>query len=163
MAERSDSMKIKSLSSPLDVQQLTDPLELLEHYVVLVQKDLADGKIEQVVQHLRTICVIGAHLELRLRTGAVDGLAKAAKPSNLEGPTQVLGRRPSKESVELTNGILEELRRAGRPVQVQELMTRLEKAGARLPGRGTSANLIAHLRRMPNVRRVARGLYTFAE
>jgi hypothetical protein len=156
-------MTAKPLSAPLDIHQLANPLELLEHYVALVQKDLEEGKVENVVQHLRTICVIGAHLELQLRTGAMDGLPKPLKSVASDEPVQVLGRRPSKKSIELTNGILDELRRAGRPLQVQELMTRIEKNGSDLPGKGTSANLIAHLRRMPNVRRVARGLYTLAE
>jgi hypothetical protein len=150
--------------APLDVHQLANPLELLEHYVAEVQRDLAVGKVESVVQHLRTICVIGAHLELQLRTGALGGLSTPVHHDGDEEPVQqVLGRRPSKKSIELTNGIVEELRKAGRPLQVQELMTRIEKTGSDLPGKGTSANLIAHLRRMPNVHRVARGLYTLVE
>lgn len=156
-------MTAKPLMAPSDIHQLANPLELLEHYVVLVQQDLAVGKVESVVQHLRTICVIGAHLELQLRTGAMGGVPRPVNVRTTEERVQVLGRRPSKKSIELTNGIVEELRKAGRPLQVRELMTRIEKTGADLPGKGTSANLIAHLRRMPNVRRVARGLYTLAE
>lgn len=153
----------KPLRAPSDIHQLANPLELLEHYVAEVQRDLAVGKVENVVQHLRTICVIGAHLELQLRTGAMGGVLKPGTIHPDEEPTQVLGRRPSKQSIELTNGVVDELRKAGRPLQVQDLMARIEKNGAALPGKGTSANLIAHLRRMPNVRRVARGLYTLAE
>lgn len=145
------------------IVQLANPLELLEHYVDLVQKDLAAGKVESVVQHLRTICVIGAHLELQLRQETMDVDPAAAESQDVLPSSLQVGRPPSDRSLKLTNSVVQELRRAGRPVQVQELMARIKRRGVDVPGKGTSANLIAHLRRMPNVRRVARGLYTLVE
>jgi hypothetical protein len=52
-----------------------------------------------------------------------------------------------------------QLERAAKPLHISELMRLLEEAGVEVPGAGTQANLIAHLRRHPQVVRPSRGMY----
>jgi hypothetical protein len=63
------------------------------------------------------------------------------------------GKHPAAEEVV---AILE---KEGRPVHISELMRRLRERGVPLPGAGTQANVISHLRRDERVVRPARGMY----
>lgn len=51
------------------------------------------------------------------------------------------------------------LERAARPMHIGELMSALVKDGVEIPGAGSQANLIAHLRRDQRIARPSRGMY----
>ncbi len=59
--------------------------------------------------------------------------------------------------------VVEELKEAGRPLHISELMDRLHGRGVRIPGQGKPANVIAHLSRDPLIVRSSRGIYGLAE
>ena len=58
--------------------------------------------------------------------------------------------------------VLAELSAAGRPLHVSELMRLLSEKNVTIPGAGTQANLIAHMRRTPQIVRPSRGMYALA-
>jgi hypothetical protein len=55
--------------------------------------------------------------------------------------------------------VVRELAVAGRPLHISDLMRRLREAGIQIPGAGTQANLITHLRRDTRIVRPSRGMY----
>ena len=59
--------------------------------------------------------------------------------------------------------VLEEITTAGRPVHISELMRLLGERKVSIPGAGTQANLITHLRRDRRLVRPSRGMYGLAE
>lgn len=58
--------------------------------------------------------------------------------------------------------VIEELTAAGRPVHISELMRLLHDRKVPIPGAGTQANLITHLRRDERLIRPSRGMYGLA-
>ena len=72
-------------------------------------------------------------------------------------PRRVGSRNPTVDVV------VYELTSAARPLHVSELMRLLHKQGVPIPGAGTQANLIAHLRRDDRIVRPSRGMYALAE
>jgi hypothetical protein len=58
--------------------------------------------------------------------------------------------------------VIEELTAAGRPVHISELMRLLRARQVPIPGSGTQANLITHLRRDARFVRPSRGMYGLA-
>jgi len=55
--------------------------------------------------------------------------------------------------------VVRELATAGRPVHISDLMRRLRELHIEIPGAGSQANLITHLRRDPRIVRPSRGMY----
>ncbi len=55
--------------------------------------------------------------------------------------------------------LVEVLRNAGAPLHLERLRQELTARHVEVPGRGADANIIAHLRRIPEVKRVAKGTY----
>lgn len=55
--------------------------------------------------------------------------------------------------------VVGELAAAGRPLHISDLMRLLREAHVQVPGKGTQANLIAHLRRDQRIVRPSRGMY----
>ena len=55
--------------------------------------------------------------------------------------------------------VVRELAQAGRPLHISDLMRILREAQVQIPGAGTQANLITHLRRDPRLVRPSRGMY----
>jgi len=83
------------------------------------------------------------------------------------GSEVTAGRLPqSKKSADVRHPVVEQvlaiLEKAGHPVHISELMRTLADAGAEIPGAGTQANLISHLRREPMIVRPSRGVYALA-
>lgn len=72
----------------------------------------------------------------------------------------VSGRRRSKQPV--VQAVIDELATAGRPTHISELMRVLRARDVRIPGAGTQANLITHLRRDSRLVRTSRGMYGLA-
>jgi hypothetical protein len=58
--------------------------------------------------------------------------------------------------------VVRELAAAGRPVHISDLIRRLREQRVQIPGAGTQANLITHLRRDQRVVRPSRGMYALA-
>jgi len=58
--------------------------------------------------------------------------------------------------------VIDELVVTGRPIHLSELMRLLDVRNIAIPGAGTQANLIAHLRRDPRLVRPSRGMYGLA-
>jgi hypothetical protein len=58
--------------------------------------------------------------------------------------------------------VVEELAAAGRPLHISELMRLLGQRQVPIPGAGTQANLITHLRRDARLVRPSRGMYALA-
>jgi hypothetical protein len=58
--------------------------------------------------------------------------------------------------------VIDELTAAGRPVHISELMRLLRAKEVAIPGSGTQANLITHLRRDARFVRPSRGMYGLA-
>src|SRR5437667_4854187 len=103
------------------------------------------------------------HLLSRLlalrRTGAAspDG-ASAEESRHLGLPSATVGeaKHPAVQAV------IEELSTAGRPLHISELMRLLRDRNVSIPGSGTQANLITHLRRDDRLIRPSRGMYGLA-
>lgn len=55
--------------------------------------------------------------------------------------------------------VIRELAEAGRPLHISDLMRLLREGGIQIPGAGTQANLITHMRRDPRIVRPSRGVY----
>ncbi len=62
----------------------------------------------------------------------------------------------------VVEAVLHELASAGRPLHISDLMRLLHEARVEIPGAGTQANLITHLRRDPRLVRPSRGIYGLA-
>jgi hypothetical protein len=105
---------------------------------------------------------------LALRRGATpaeDGRAIATAHEGEAGSAEQEGavaashhtKHPSVEAV------VRELISAARPLHISDLMRLLREGGVQIPGAGTQANLITHLRREPRLVRPSRGMYGLAE
>lgn len=62
----------------------------------------------------------------------------------------------------VTDEVARELANTGRPIHISELMRLLNERNVPIPGAGTQANLIAHLRRDIRFVRPSRGMYALA-
>ena len=85
------------------------------------------------------------------------------KLKGLETPTAVEPHGPPSDGVRfnvLQDAVHKTLVEHGKPMHLSELREALAARGVTIPGRGTDANLIVHLRRAPDVfDRKARGTY----
>lgn len=91
-----------------------------------------------------------------------EGIAKCDdKPKELEHRNEnsavVSGTRTT-----ALEAVVQELKAAGRPLHISELMRLLRDKNVPVPGSGTQANLITHLRRDKRVVRPSRGMYGLA-
>lgn len=96
---------------------------------------------------------------LALRRGSLGGkvLQNDKESTSLKiGKTLVHEKHPAVEAV------VEELTTAGRPLHISELMRLLQSKAVPIPGAGTQANLITHIRRDARVVRPSRGMYGLA-
>lgn len=89
---------------------------------------------------------------LRVRGGGGRGAPGTETPQAPAAPTHPVVRE-----------VVKELKEAGRPLHISELMDRLHGRGVRIPGQGKAANVIAHLSRDPLIVRPSRGIYGLAE
>lgn len=97
-------------------------------------------------------------LDLRRGGGGEDESNRKEPRGNEDVPTAVSGsgvlsRHPSVQAV------VDELATAGRPLHISELMRLLHDRDVPIPGAGTQANLITHLRRDRRLVRTSRGMY----
>jgi len=76
------------------------------------------------------------------------------------GPRTSAGREKNKHQA--ITAVIRELEAVGRPVHISELMRLLREKEVEIPGAGTQANLISHLRRDDRLVRPSRGMYGLA-
>jgi hypothetical protein len=100
---------------------------------------------------------------LALRRGIAPEANAQAMPG--EGPDNFSAKESTRiERAEeadhpAVQAVLRELAGAGRPLHLSELMRLLRERQVQIPGAGTQANLITHLRRDPRLVRPSRGMY----
>lgn len=90
------------------------------------------------------------------RDGAVGGVADN---SSVEPPSPQSYELRGEKGHPALKAVLDELRAAGRPLHISELMRLLSERKVAIPGLGTQANLITHLRRDDRLVRPSRGMY----
>lgn len=101
-------------------------------------------------------------LELR-RGGPARTQAETQKsetPQTENSMRTATDRRHSRQPV--VQAVIDELATAGRPTHISELMRLLQARDVHIPGAGTQANLITHLRRDSRLVRTSRGMYGLA-
>jgi hypothetical protein len=91
-----------------------------------------------------------------LRSGELGMDAEAPSQSDAVAP------RAAGAGSLTVDAVVGELTNAARPLHVSELMRLLSERGIPIPGAGTQANLIAHLRRDDRIVRPSRGMYALA-
>jgi hypothetical protein len=101
---------------------------------------------------------------LSLRTGeppqeVMHGATQTPSVERSRATASDAGASEDKPAVEAA---VRELAAAGRPVHISDLMRLLRERKVHIPGAGTQANLIAHLRRDKRVVRPSRGMYALA-
>jgi hypothetical protein len=94
---------------------------------------------------------------LALRRGAATGEAPEREPDH-----GFVGVSASETKYPAVVAVLDELKGAGRPLHISELMRLLRERKIEIPGSGTQANLITHLRRDERLMRPSRGMYALA-
>lgn len=97
---------------------------------------------------------------LALRRGEVPGDMAEGKAAQAQHPERLEARDDNKHPA--VQAVLQELEVAGRPLHISELMRLLREAKVAIPGSGTQANLITHLRRDDRLVRPSRGMYGLA-
>jgi hypothetical protein len=103
-------------------------------------------------------------LALRQGKGTVEEPADAlqsnyqAHPAKLQPPIE--GGTDAKHPA--VQAVIHELASAARPLHISELMRLLRERQVSIPGAGTQANLITHLRRDARLVRPSRGMYGLA-
>lgn len=111
-----------------------------------------------------------AQLEARLKDIEAQAVVLAKTRTDVERQItllkELLGEGVAAPATGETGGgrfgdILREiLEESSHPMHLVEIRNSLSERGVEVPGRGTDANIIAHLRRLPGVYRVGRGTYS---
>jgi hypothetical protein len=132
-------------------------LEMIRARRLRAERERAD--LERVIAATREEEQLLSRLLALRRTGSAsaDG-ASAGEARQLVSPSATVGetRHP------VVQAVIEELSSAGRPVHISELMRLLRDRNVSIPGSGTQANLITHLRRDDRLIRPSRGMYGLA-
>lgn len=110
-------------------------------------------ELDRGEQELRLISEL-----LRLR-GADAGAAAGDSDASVIPLRSAL----STDGSRLSQAVVEILRQAGKPLHIQELMTRVRDRQVPIPGKGEPANLIAHIRSKGGIVRPNRGMYGLKE
>lgn len=97
---------------------------------------------------------------LALRRGGVCKSGNADRTVDVVPPSSSGAGGEAKHQA--VTAVIAELETAGRPVHISELMRLLRENQVKIPGAGTQANLIAHLRRHDLIVRPSRGMYGLA-
>jgi hypothetical protein len=99
--------------------------------------------------------------ELIERLLALRGHVSRAVPA--EQASSLRHKTPPTASNPMIQAVVEAIGAAGLPVHISELMRMLMEREVPIPGSGTQANVISHLRRSPEIVRTSRGMYALAE
>ena len=109
--------------------------------------------------------VISAGKEEQRLLERLLALRRGMSPASDGGCAVELGREvsssapPVQVGSEAIEAVIRELSSADRPLHISELMRLLREKNVRIPGAGTQANLITHLRRDQRIVRPTRGMY----
>jgi hypothetical protein len=117
----------------------------------------------ELAQHLEPLLVrrdaVRAKLELVRRLIRLEDAAEDAPPgrpvSTVNGSSSTVADR----LLEAVESVLEE---SGHAMHIRDIRAALARRGVQIPGRGTDANLIVHLRRSARFVRRSRGTYALA-
>ena len=132
-------------------------IEAARGRILRAERERAD--LERVITSAREEEQLLSRL-LALRRG---GSVSADGASAGEGPRlQVATAGPGETRHPAVQAVIQELSTAGRPLHISELMRLLRERGVAVPGSGTQANLITHLRRDARLIRPSRGMYGLA-
>ena len=143
----------------ISYDSLLQQLDLVEEHARLAREDLESGSYRRVLTELRTIGFIGAQAEESIKSAALAQV-EAARDRGRERNKS--GRPTTKKGEQTSAAIIGILAEAGEPLHIQELMEKMVQ-GVGVPGQGKAANLIAYLRRIPEIVRVDRGVYGLKE
>jgi len=138
------------------------PNEAIHRAVEAVRVRLAGAEAQRAAAE-REIAVAREEERLLLRLLAVRQ-GEAGSPELPLIESQVVdapSTRTPKQPV--LQAVIEELNTAGRPLHISELMRLLQVKNISVPGSGSQANLITHLRRDARFVRPSRGMYALAE
>lgn len=140
---------------------------------------MSDGAIEKALEAARTRVARGeqerAELERAIATareeqrllGRLLALRRGGLPTR-DGtrigvePHGVSSASANEKRLTALEAVIQELEVAGRALHISELMRLLRDKDVPVPGSGTQANLITHLRRDGRVVRPSRGMYGLA-
>jgi hypothetical protein len=86
------------------------------------------------------------------KSGASEALPRVAEPKPSYTSAGTGGDMVRKAAIAALSG-------EGHPMHISVLHSRLEEMGVPIPGKGTQANVIAHLGREPSIIRLSRGIY----
>lgn len=138
---------------------IADALDMVRARIAHIEKERAElGRaLEAAREEERLVTRL-----LALRRGAAPAEADGRKPE-VQSPAQPgpgpMAAEPKQPAVQV---VIRELAVAGRPLHISDLMRLLRDHGVRVPGAGTQANLITHLRRDTRIVRPSRGMYGLA-
>ena len=144
--------------------------ELIERALEIVRERLSKSEQERAELD-RAITAAREEERLLLRLLA---LRKGAEPAEGGATTaayvgSATGMENPHETDDIANSkhpavqaVIRELATAGRSLHISELMRLLHDKHVPIPGAGTQANLITHLRRDPRLVRPSRGMYALA-
>jgi hypothetical protein len=143
-----------------------DELGLMTEEAIVKALDAAGARLKQAERDRESLDkVIGAAREeqgllerlLALRRGtAVGSEALPPRKEQTTPPSMADGKQPAVQAV------FDELSAAGRPLHISELMRLLRSRNTAIPGSGTQANVITHLRRDQRIVRPSRGMYALS-
>ena len=137
------------------------------------------GSIELLAERVRTRRDEIASLseELRRAEKELELLLELARLGGIgrHGDSALAGVAPSSavrsagraeggtDRARLVQAVVDVLRVKGSPMHIQDLVAGVRHAGVEIPGRGSSANLIAHIRTDDAIVRPVRGMYGLRE
>jgi hypothetical protein len=146
----------------MTVSMITQALEETRARISSAQHQLAEAE--------RTVKAAQEEERLLLRLLALrEGAAPAEHGLMLPGQNSqgsehaVEPKRAENSKHPAVQAVVRELATAGRPLHISDLMRLLSEAHVQVPGAGTQANLITHLRRDPRLVRPSRGMYGLSE
>ncbi len=143
-----DSISEHKIAKALDAARSRVAQHELER--IEIERAIAYAKEEeQLLQRL-----------LDLRRGVISQVeGRTANERRVESPSS---ERTVDKGHTAVLAVIDELTTTGRSVHISELMRLLGERGIAIPGAGTQANLITHLRRDPRLVRPSRGMYGLA-
>jgi hypothetical protein len=104
----------------------------------------------------------------RLRGLTVEGITESTETDQASSSLAAASHRAdhdegSNRRDPLIEAVVEILRGSGAPMHIQDLVGRVREAGVQIPGSGSSANLIGHIRGSAEIVRPVRGMYALRE
>lgn len=126
------------------------------------------GERDQIGRDLEPLLRRRDELNRQLET--LDRLLEDLAPKGAAGPAATHDARSivvpaaSSTTIRLQKAVEDVLRASGAPMHIREIRSALSQRGVTIPGKGTDANVIVHLRRASDVFRPhGRGTYALVE